>query len=72
MRAGPMCGTREIASQYAVSLSASGDPTVCGRPVIVTLAFSLESSIRRLIVEPDDCGFGPPRSGLGVTWIEWA
>jgi hypothetical protein len=45
---------------------------VCGRPVIVTLAFSLESSIRRLIVEPDDCGFGPPRSGLGVTWIEWA
>jgi hypothetical protein len=26
MRAGPMYGTREIASQYGVSLSDSGDP----------------------------------------------
>ena len=50
----------------------TGDPAVCGRPVIVTLAFSLEPSIRRLIVEPDDCGVRAPRSGLVVTWIEWA
>src|SRR5215211_5357976 len=43
MRAGPMYGTREIASQNGVSLSAPGDPIAHLLSVVVTLALSVQS-----------------------------
>ncbi len=54
---GPICGTREIASQQAVSRSETDEESAVGRSVMVILTLSAASTLgNRAIVEPSTAG----------------